>query len=280
MQKFFTLFVRYNSYLLFIVYCCISFLFIKFQDRELLTKLRTNGIEFSAFITDKMMSYNYVLHLKEENDRLMLINTDLLSRVLNTETAALDNRNRQKILADTTLNASKFIMARVVNRKFSDRENMLLINAGRSDGIKKDMTVLTPQGLVGRVTTVSEHFAKVIPVINTDFKVSVVSDKSNSMGLLSWNGGREFIAQIENIPISSSLKLNEQFLTSDFSSFSIRGIPVGKVVSIKPDKLFYTVEIRLAVDFASLTHVLIAPLKIEPEKLEMIGENSSGETFP
>ena len=69
MQKFFTLFVRYNSYLLFIVYCCISFLFIKFQDRELLTKLRTNGIEFSAFITDKMMSYNYVLHLKEENDR-------------------------------------------------------------------------------------------------------------------------------------------------------------------------------------------------------------------
>ena len=280
MQKFFTLFVRYNSYLLFIVYCCISFLFIKFQDRELLTKLRTNGIEFSAFITDKMMSYNYVLHLKEENDRLMLINTDLLSRVLNTETAALDNRNRQKILADTTLNASKFIMARVVNRKFSDRENMLLINAGRSDGIKKDMTVLTPPGLVGRVTTVSEHFAKVMPVINTDFKVSVVSDKSNSMGLLSWNGGREFIAQIENIPISSSLKLNEQFLTSDFSSFSIRGIPVGKVVSIKPDKLFYTVEIRLAVDFASLTHVLIAPLKIEPEKLEMIGENSSGETFP
>ena len=266
--------------MLFIVYCCISFLFIKFQDRELLTKLRTNGIEFSAFITDKMMSYNYVLHLKEENDRLMLINTDLLSRVLNTETAALDNRNRQKILADTTLNASKFIMARVVNRKFSDRENMLLINAGRSDGIKKDMTVLTPQGLVGRVTTVSEHFAKVMPVINTDFKVSVVSDKSNSMGLLSWNGGREFIAQIENIPISSSLKLNEQFLTSDFSSFSIRGIPVGKVVSIKPDKLFYTVEIRLAVDFASLTHVLIAPLKIEPEKLEMIGENSSGETFP
>ncbi len=280
MQKIFTLFVRYNSYLLFIVYCCISFLFIKFQDRELLTKLRTNGIEFSAFITDKMMSYNYVLHLKEENDRLMLINTDLLSRVLNTETAALDNRNRQKILADTTLNASKFIMARVVNRKFSDRENMLLINAGRSDGIKKDMTVLTPPGLVGRVTTVSEHFAKVMPVINTDFKVSVVSDKSNSMGLLSWNGGREFIAQIENIPISSSLKLNEQFLTSDFSSFSIRGIPVGKVVSIKPDKLFYTVEIRLAVDFASLTHVLIAPLKIEPEKLEMIGENSSGETFP
>ena len=280
MQKFSTLFFKYNTYLLFVVYCGISFLFIKFQDDDLLTKLHNNGMEATAFITDKMMSYSYVLNLKEENDRLMRINTELLSRVLNTQTAAFDERTRQKILADTTLNASKFIMARVVNRKFSDRENMLLINAGWRDGIKKEMTVLTPEGLVGRVSTVSEHFAKVMPVINADFKVSVVSGSSNSMGLLSWNGGNESIAQVEHIPISSNLKLNEQILTSDFSTFASRGIPVGKVVRIQPDKLFYTVEVKLAVDFSSLTHVLIAPLKIEAEKIEMIRENASVETFP
>ncbi|MEI6692623.1 MAG: rod shape-determining protein MreC [Chlorobium sp.] len=272
MQKFFSLFIRYNSYLLFIVYCSISFLFIKFQDENMLAKLRTSGIEFSAFMADKMMSYSYVLNLKKENDRLMQVNADLLARVLNSETAALDQRTRRKLETDTTLNVSKFIMARVVNRKFSDRENMLMINAGSNDGIKKDMTVLTPDGLVGRISSVSEHFAKVMPVINTDFKVAVVSEKSNSMGVLSWNGGKEFIAQIEHIPISSSLKLNEQMYTSDFSTFSIRGIPVGKVVSITPDKLFYIVEIKLAVDFSSLTQVLIAPLKVDPEKIELLGE--------
>ena len=280
MQKFFTLFIKYNSYLLFVVYCSISFLFIKLEDKDTLTKLHSNVVELSAFIADKMMSFSYVLHLKQENDRLMRINTDLLSRVLNLETAAVDKRNHEKIVANISENTTKFIIARVVNRKFSDRENMLLINMGWKNGIKKDMTVLTPEGLVGRVTTVSEHFSKVMPDINTDFKVSVVSEKSNSMGLLSWNGGKEFIAQIENIPLSSSLKLNEQILTSDFSTFSIRGIPVGKVVSIKPDKLFFTVDVRLAVDFSSLTQVLIAPLKIEPEKIEMIRENTSGETFP
>ncbi len=275
MQKFSTLFFKYNTYLLFVVYCCISFLFIKFQDDDLLTKLRNNGMEISAYINDTMMSYSYVLNLKEENDRLMRINTELISKVLSSETTALDERTRQKILADTTLKASKFIMARVVYRKFSDRDNMLLINAGRSDGIKKEMTVLTPEGLVGRVSTVSEHFAKVMPLINSDFKVSVVSSESNSMGLLSWNGGNESIAQVEHIPISSKLKLHEQIVTSDFSTFAIRGIPVGKVVRIQPDKLFYTVEVRLAVDFSSLTHVLIAPLKTEAEKVEMIGENTS-----
>ncbi|MCX6177973.1 MAG: rod shape-determining protein MreC [Chlorobiales bacterium] len=274
MQKFFSLFIKYNSYLLFIVYCSIAVLFMKFKDDEVLAKLRTGGIEFNAFISDKMMSYSYVVNLKKENDLLIRINADLLAKVLNFENATLDERNRQKILADTTLNASKFKIARVVSRKFSDRDNILLINAGWKNGIKKDMTVLTPEGLVGRVSVVSEHFAKVIPVINTDFKVVVVSDKSKSMGVLSWNGSKEFIAHIEHIPISSSLKLNEQILTSDFSTFSMRGIPVGKVISIKPDNLFYTVEVKLAVDFSSLTQVLIAPLKIEPEKVEMIGNDT------
>ena len=86
----------------------------------MLTKLRNNGMEISAYINDTMMSYSYVLNLKEENDRLMRINTELISRVLNTETTALDERTRQKILADTTLKASKFIMARVVYRKFME----------------------------------------------------------------------------------------------------------------------------------------------------------------
>jgi len=273
--KFFTLFIKYNSYLLFIAYCSIAALFMHFKDEQMLSMLRNGGLEFNAFIGDKIMSFSHIFSLKKENDQLLRINTELLSKVLKMENATLDDRTRQKLLADTTLNASKFIMARVVNRKFSDRENMLLINRGRKDGIKKDMTVLTPEGLVGRVSMVSEHYAKVMPVINTDFKVVVVSDKSNSMGVLNWSGGKEFIAQVEHIPISSGLKPNEQILTSDFSTFSIRGIPVGKVVSLKPDKLFYTVEVRLAVDFSSLTQVLIAPLKVEPEKIELMGNTLS-----
>jgi rod shape-determining protein MreC len=279
-RKFFILFSKYNTYLLFVIYCSISVLFMKLQNENVLTKLRTSGLEFSAVINEKLLSLTYLFTLNKENERLMRVNTDLLTRVLNVETAAVDERNRRKILSDTTFNPSGYIMARVVDRKFSDRDNMLLINAGWKNGIQKDMTVLVPEGLVGRVTVVSEHYAKVMPVINTDFKVSVVSDSSNCMGLLSWNGGREFIAQVEHIPISSRLKLNEKMVTSDFSTFSVRGIPVGRVVRITPDKLFYTVDVRLAVDFSSLTQVLIAPLKIEPEKVKITTDSTLNGQFP
>lgn len=280
MRKFFTLFSKYNTYLLFVIYCSIAFLFMKLQNENAFTRLRTSGLEFSAVINEKLMSLTYLFTLNKENERLMRVNTDLLTRVLNFETAAVDERNRRKILSDTTFNPSGYIIARVVDRKFSDRDNMLLINAGWKNGIQKDMTVLVPEGLVGRVTSVSEHYAKVMPVINTDFKVSVVSDSSNCMGLLSWSGGREFIAQIEHIPISSHLKLNERMVTSDFSTFSIRGIPVGRVVRIKPDKLFYNVDVWLAVDFSSLTQVLIAPLKREPEKVKITTDSTLNEQFP
>ncbi len=280
MRKFFIFFSKYNTYLLFLIYCGISVLFMKLQNDKVLTNLHTSGLEFSAVINEKLMNLTYLFSLNKENERLMRVNTDLLTRVLNVETAADDERNRRKILADTTFNPSGYIMARVVDRKFSVRENMLLINAGWKNGIQKDMTVLVPEGLVGRVTFVSEHYAKVMPVINTDFKVSVVSDSSNCMGLLSWNGGKEFIAQVEHIPISSHLKLNEKMVTSDFSTFSIRGIPVGRVVRITPDKLFYTVDVRLAVDFSSLTQVLIAPLKIEPEKVKITTDSTLYEQFP
>ena len=280
MRKFFTLFFKYNALLLFLAYCSIALLFIKLQNDNTFLKLRTSGIEFSAALNEKLINLTYLLNVDEENERLMRVNRDLLTKVLNFETSSVDERNRLKIVNDSTFNASGFIIARVVDRKFSDRENILVINAGWQQGIKKDMTVLVPEGLVGRVISVSEHYAKVMPVIHTDFKVSVVSDSSSSMGILSWSGGSEAIAQIEHIPISSHLKLNERVVTSDFSTFSLRGIPVGRVIRIKPDKLFYAIDLRLTVDFSSLSQVLVAPLKIEPEKVAMSRDSTLIEQIP
>ena len=280
MRKLFTLIFKYNTYLLFVIYCVIALLFIKFQDEDVLKKLSTNSLEFSYFVNEKVINVAYVLNLNKENERLMQVNTDLMTRVLRLENSEIDDRNRRKIVTDTTLNASHFIMARVVDRKFSDRDNMLLINAGWENGIRKDMTVLVPEGLVGRITAVSEHYAKVMPVISTDFKASVISDSSSCMGILSWNGGNECIAQVEHIPISSPLKPYERIVTSDFSTFSIRGIPVGKIIRITPDKLFYSVDIRLAVDFSTLSQVLVAPLKADPEKIKILEESSSSDQFP
>ncbi|NTV98600.1 MAG: rod shape-determining protein MreC [Chlorobiaceae bacterium] len=270
LRKYFSFFIRYNTYLLFLLYCGISVLFIRLQGKDTLNALRSGCIETSAFLSEKVTGMSEFFRMHDENERLMKINATLLSKVIALETSATESGNRNRVLSDTTLNASRYIMAKVVGRKFSDRENMLLIDAGRNQGIKPNMTVLSPEGLVGRITYVSAHYSKVMPLIHHEFKVIVISGVTNTMGILSWSGGREDIAQLEHIPISSPVKLNELVSTSDFSTFSAPGIPVGRIVSLKPDKLFYDAQVKLGADFSRLTHVLVAPLKIEQEKIQVL----------
>jgi len=272
-QKFFNFLVKHNAYLLLLLYCSVALLVIRFEQDDLLSKIRSGGTELQASISDKITSYGYLFNLRKENERLMKINAELLSNVLRDQTVLHDEKNRRALFADSAAASSGYITARVIDRKFSSRENMLLIDAGKKRGIRRDMTVLTPQGLVGRVIFVSDNYAKVMPVIHSDFKVSVSSDRSNALGILSWNGGAEHLAAIEHVPISSPLKKGEMMLTTDFSTFSPRSIPVGRVIRIKPDKLFYSIDIRLAVDFSSLTYVLVAPLKTDPEKIEAFHED-------
>ncbi|MGB0131255.1 rod shape-determining protein MreC [Chlorobium sp.] len=270
MQKFFSFLLKHNAYLLLLLYCGIALLLIRFEQDDMLSKIRSGGTELQASINEKISSYGYLLNLRGENERLLKINAEMLSRTLRSETALRNEKARRALLADSTFDTSGYIIARVIDRKFSSRENMLLIDAGKDRGIRPDMTVLTPHGLVGRVVFVSRHYAGVMPVIHSDFKVSVMSDRSSALGILSWNGGAEHLAQIEHIPISSPLKKGELMLTTDFSTFAPSGIPVGRIVRIKPDKLFYDITVRLAVDFSTLTHVLVAPAKKDPEKIEML----------
>ncbi|NTU87233.1 MAG: rod shape-determining protein MreC [Chlorobiaceae bacterium] len=270
MQKFFSFLLKHNAYLFLLLYCGIALLLIRFEQDDMLSKIRSGGTELQASINEKISSYGYLLNLRGENERLLKINAEMLSRTLRSETALRNEKARRALLADSTFDTSGYIIARVIDRKFSSRENMLLIDAGKDRGIRPDMTVLTPHGLVGRVVFVSRHYAGVMPVIHSDFKVSVMSDRSSALGILSWNGGAEHLAQIEHIPISSPLKKGELMLTTDFSTFAPSGIPVGRIVRIKPDKLFYDITVRLAVDFSTLTHVLVAPAKKDPEKIEML----------
>lgn len=275
MRKFLTLIFKHNAFLLFLMYSTISFLFIKLEQDRVTEKLGLFSMELRERLNDRINGLTYQFNLDQENQQLMRVNRDLIVQLINEETAKRDTQQRNSLTESNKLRSSDFIIARVVNRKFSDRENVLVLNAGSKNGVEKDMTVLVPEGLVGRIVAVSEHFSRVMPVIHTDFKVSVVTDSTRSMGVLGWAGGAESIAHIDHIPISSRILPNERVITSDFSTFSVRGIPVGTIVSIKPDKLFYAIDVRLAVDFSTLDQVLVAPLKKEPEKAAMLIDSTN-----
>ncbi|NTW52210.1 MAG: rod shape-determining protein MreC [Chlorobiaceae bacterium] len=262
---------KYTAYLYFLLYCGISIMLMQLQRKETLDAIKERGLSMNASIAEQISSFTGIISLRQENEQLLLQNARLFSQLMHQQQVLGDARSIQAASAGAPAWARQFRIARVVDRRFSATDNMLVIDAGSSQGITRDMTVLTPDGLVGRVTDVSRNYARILPLINNDFMVSVVSDSSRTLGLLSWQNGDERIAHMEHVPVSSSLKVGEQVTTSDYSTFAIRGIPIGRVVRISKDKLFCNIDIRLAVDFSSLSYVIVSPAKPSREKIEIMG---------
>jgi rod shape-determining protein MreC len=261
---------KHIAYLYFLLYCGISILLMQLQRKETLDAIRERGLAMNASIAEQLSNFTAIFTLRQDNEQLLLQNARLFSQVMHQKQELSDAKAMQAASSEAPEWARQFKLARIVDRRFSATDNMLVIDAGSRHGITSDMTVLTPDGLVGRVIEVSENYAKILPVINKNFMVSVVSDSTRTLGLLSWQNGDERIAHMEHVPVSSTLKVGEQIATSDYSTFAIRGVPVGRVVRISKDKLFCNIDIRLAVDFSSLSYVLVSPAKPSREKIEIM----------
>lgn len=260
-----------NAYLLLLLYCSIAGLLIRLEKSDTVNNLQTLGTELRATFSQSLSDLTLYFSLKEENEKLTLQNSSLLGHVIYKGNMLRDSASINHEFVENS--PVRLISARVVDRRFDTRENILIINAGRNQGIKKDMAVLTPDGLVGRVILVSDNFAKVMPVIHSEFGVSVLSDSNNTHGVLRWNGKEEQTAQMHYVPVSSPILTGEKVRTTDFSTFALRGIPVGRIVKIIPDKQFYRINVRLGVNFSTLSHVLVAEKTTDPEKVELMKDN-------
>lgn len=270
MSSFFRFIAKHTAYLYFLLYCSISIMLMQLQRKETLDAIRERGLSINAAISREFTGATAIFTLERDNQQLFLQNARLFAQLLRQRAALRDATGLNAIQARAPHWAGSYKVARVVDRRFSATDNMLVIDAGSRRGIAKDMAVLTPDGLVGRVIEVSPNYAKVLPVINQNFMVSVVSDSTRTSGLLAWRNGHERLAKMEHVPVSSKLLRGEQLTTSGYSTFATGGIPVGQVIRISKDKLFYNVDVRLSVDFSSLSWVLVSLAKPSMEKIELM----------
>ena len=264
--KVFNYFRENNAYLFLLVYCGIAALLIRVDKNDPLKSILVRGTELKATVSQGISMIDQYFHLKEENEQLTLQNAVLLSNVIGQNALLRDSSTVNRIAEIKGRSAMRLIPARIVDRRFDLNENMLVVNAGINQGVKKDMAVLTPDGLVGRITQVTGNYAQVLPILHAEFGVIVFSDTNKTHGILKWNGKAESTAQLHYIPLSSSIEKGEKIYTADFSTFAVQGIPVGEVIDVTPGQRFFKIDIRLNVDFSSLTYVLIAEKSAESEK--------------
>lgn len=166
----------------------------------------------------------------------------------------------------------QYVSAQIVNATVNRKKNFFLINKGKNQGIETNMGVISPDGVVGVIKSVSANFSLVLPIINIDANIAARIEKNDQGGLVSWDGQHFSTGVMKGIPGHFKLETGDTIITSGQSIFFPEGLPVGYISGFKKNRSdnFYTVSVKFAVDFNSLTQVYIIRNLLAEEQINLL----------
>ncbi len=212
---------------------------------------------------EKKDLYNKYLELRKRVDEhyLDIAEMDELEK---------ENKELRKLLdIDKTLSDYSYLNATVINRNIGYWYNTITIDKGSSSGIKKNIAVITSDGLIGKVikTTNFSSTIKLLTSDEIDSKVSVkikVEDKY-IYGLLTSYKKEENLFVIEGISESIEIPFDSLVTTTGMGDIFPSGILIGKVKSVGTDNfdLAKIVEVESNVDFNDIKFVTVLKRKVK-----------------
>lgn len=214
-------------------------------------------------------------HLKKENDELneRVAELESLVQLYTGQVSALQEEIVISDISSELFNSSdyRFIPAKVVYNSTSRINNHIVLRKGSKDGVKPDMGVISPQGIVGVVRNVSSNLSLVIPVLNAEFRPSCKIKNNNYFGPLTWDGKDTKYAFLRELPRHADWQIGDTIVTSGYSSIFPEGLPIGIVVdSEKQNNDNYTsLKVELFTDFNSLTNAIIVVNALSAEQNEL-----------
>lgn len=198
-------------------------------------------------------------------------------RALNDSIAHLTHSQEtavERLARMTPFQGCKLLPAQVVTNTVNRYNNLITLDKGAADGVKRDMGVVCGMGVVGIVYLVSEHYSIVIPVLNGHSNISCTIQGRGYFGYLRWRGGSSQLAYLEDVPRHAHFKLGDYVVTSGYSSVFPSGVMVGKVLHVfnSADGLSYRVQVKLSTDFARLRDVCLVDDSALQERIDLMRE--------
>ncbi len=206
----------------------------------------------------------YYFHLKETNKALTEQNSRLLN-LLGTSFDAPDSTKQYKIdslIKDTLGRVRKFVYlpAKVINNSVSSEYNYLTLYRGSLQGVKKDMAVIGPNGVVGRVILVNNNYSRVMSLINRNSHVNAMLKKGLYSGDVDWDGVDPQYLVMRKVTRSAIVQKGDSVITSNLSGLSYPpGILLGTVAQIVQEAAggSYILKIKTATNFYNLQFVYL-----------------------
>ncbi len=232
--------------------------------------------EATGWVSTKYNSVEYYFRLTETNKALAEEN----ARLRNMLPSSFDSPDSTHIIKmdslvkDTLGRIRKFnfLPAKVVNNSVSQENNYITLYRGAKQGVNKDMAVIGPDGIVGKVVLVSDNYCRVMSLLNHNSKVSAMTMKDFVTGYVDWDGKDPQYITLHGIPSTTKVQKGDTILTSNLSANYPPGLMIGTVsdISFEPASKVYILKLKTATNFYSLQYAYLVQNMLwdEQRKLE------------
>ena len=255
MQQIIFFLIRNKNFLLFIVLFSISIsLTIQSHSYHKNNFINSSNSVTGGIYTIKSSITNY-FNLRKENEVLIDENTRIRIQLESYKSKVVD----QNIDTNSILSKYYFVSAKVINNSFSKTKNKLTIDKGERDSIQLDLGVITSKGIVGIIDNVSNKYATIQSILNTNSQINAKLKNAKHFGSLVWNTQDPNVIQLIDIPRLAPVKIGDTIVTGGKSTIFPEGILIGAVVDFEltEDKNSQNLNIQLFNDMTNLEHVYI-----------------------
>ena len=271
------LFIRkYSNFLFFLLLqiTALSFLF-RYNNYHEAAFMNVAG-DFTGSLNQRYSKVAYYFRLKKINEQLAAENLRL-NQLIRENYEKVDGN--EKSILDTVQTDSlreirkyTWLGAKVVGSTVNTQVNFMTIHRGLLEDVRPNMGVVSPQGIVGTVVNVSDHYASVMTLLHRQYKVVVKLKNGGERGTVEWDGVSPMFVTLKDIPKSAKLKEGDSVVTSPTSSLFPGNLMVGTIADIVDDKSsnFYTLKVKPATNFFTIeyVYVIVNSQFIEQKRLE------------
>lgn len=154
------------------------------------------------------------------------------------------------------------VAARVIAVSPGSATRTVLIDRGRESGLEPNMVVITPAGVVGKVVAAFPGAAQVLLMTDQKSGVGVQVAGTRLQGVVKGTGGS--FCRLEYVPNEETVPVGAELFTSGQDQLFPKGLPVGRVVSVRPGDFFQEIAVQPTARLTHLEHVLVVAARPEP----------------
>jgi rod shape-determining protein MreC len=206
-------------------------------------------------VRDVWQNYFALQQTRQENQQLRTELAQMRVGLQQERALAEQSRMLQKLLDMKMETPLKTTAAYVIAGGASPDFRTATIDKGTSDGLKPDMAVISPAGVVGRIILPTSRAAKIQLLIDRDAAAGAVTERGRAQGVVVGTGT---LLRFDHLPGTADVKVGDRVVTSGIEGIYPKGFEIGKIESIeRRSGEFSTVIVRPTVEFSSIEAVLV-----------------------